>query len=118
MATETTRLLNGCVINMPKENDDELFVGNLTKGLSLEELMPFDSDPWWKNVRKTFFLSYWATVIVIFAWACIISIYQHGSCASYRNQMINSNMTSTGGVNGTILLTLNAITGGGPTFAV
>lgn len=40
--------------------------------LTLEELMHYQDDPWWKCVRRTLMISFWLALIAIFAASCII----------------------------------------------
>ncbi|XP_055851757.1 uncharacterized protein LOC129916021 [Episyrphus balteatus] len=91
MATETTRLLltSEYVVDISNGADcyESLDESHKLKSLSLEELLPFQDDPWWQNVRRTFFFSFWITVIITFSSACILSVLQHGSCAAMKHEL-------------------------------
>lgn len=86
MATESTPLLKGCVITMPKDASLPM-CGDLMKGLSLEELMPFDNDPWWQNMRRITMTLFWTVLFVILTAACIIAVTEHnqGHCSAKSN---------------------------------
>lgn len=83
MATETTRLLHSCVVDIPKhvavhkEDDDEDWAP-----LTFEQLLPYVNDPWWKSLRYGLMLSFWITLISMFLAVCIILIMNTNTVCS------------------------------------
>ncbi|XP_055389251.1 uncharacterized protein LOC129618491 [Condylostylus longicornis] len=96
MADEKTPLLKGIVINIPlpdKEINNNIFSFDTTKSLTLEELLRYQSDPWWQNLRKACLIIFWTFLFVIFSLACILIILQYDSCPT-TNMIITTTTTT------------------------
>lgn len=60
-----------------------------TSALTLDELLPYKLDPWWQNLRRILFLTFWLILLMTFLTACLLSYSQAGlaTCNIMTKQM-------------------------------
>ncbi|XP_065360599.1 uncharacterized protein LOC135954376 [Calliphora vicina] len=80
-------------------------INDYTSSLTLDELLPYQLDPWWQNLRNILFLIFWLTLLLTFLTACLLSYLQSGhiSCNMLQKQMLTSAVEVTTSSNNSLL---------------
>ncbi|XP_037820763.1 uncharacterized protein LOC119609850 [Lucilia sericata] len=68
-------------------------INDYTSSLTLDELLPYQLDPWWQNLRSIMFLIFWLTLLLTFLTACLLSYLQlgHVTCNVVQKQLLTTN---------------------------
>ncbi|XP_023295333.2 ELMO domain-containing protein F [Lucilia cuprina] len=68
-------------------------INDYTSSLTLDELLPYQLDPWWQNLRSILFLIFWLTLLLTFLTACLLSYLQlgHVTCNVVEKQLLTTN---------------------------
>lgn len=55
-----------------------LFYFSKYETLSHLEILKYQNDPWWQNLRRGLLISFWAMICVMMVAACCIAVLAHG----------------------------------------
>ncbi|KAL5283499.1 hypothetical protein ACFFRR_006021 [Megaselia abdita] len=73
---EKIPLLSGFIINIPKEKTEKKKLSTLT----YEEIIVYETDPFWMSFRQIFFYSFWVVIASLVISASFIAHNQSGRC--------------------------------------
>ncbi|XP_030371274.1 uncharacterized protein LOC115621707 [Scaptodrosophila lebanonensis] len=106
------------VLGHPKDYEPIFSTADYSHGLTLEELLPYTSDPWWQSVRRLCFGCLWLAFLLTLVAACTLAYLDSGSSCRpiiptttmQTRLLLSSSATpspvlSYAGSNGTLLLT-------------
>lgn len=65
-------------------------------GLSLEDLLPYQNDPFWMNVRRATMILFWAAMLLMIFITCMITaVESERGCAGMMPQTVLTSMLTS-----------------------